>query len=405
MRPPRASGDVRLCDGAVMQKSSLDRARPRATQDRPSGPRAGGAPAPAFGGHERVLRQTVIAMAAGRRLEEHENPGEATVYVLSGRVRLSAGDVDWEGSPGDLLTVPEARHALLAVEDYAVLLTVAKLAVTGDVHRYAMQRLSTDRLGPRPTDRRDGDARCMRVDPVARVARPRRHRPLEAAARSCRWRAVAARAQAAVEVRSVRGLSDRHGRGDRALVATLRATRVARHDRRQHWGFALPPADDRPHDSPSRRRARRDIPDDVSACAIERLPAHDSSTETLTITRSHRRRLPARPVLRVALSVGDSALRAGHGRLAGSCDARRALRGPRQSRSHGPGSRLLDARAANAFESCARAILIDAGITGFEPQVSIRHAASGSAASTSPTGICASSSSATASSSTGRSRR
>ena len=34
---------------------------------------------------------------------------------------------------------------------------------------------------------------------------------------------------------------------------------------------------------------------------------------------------------------------------------------------------LLDGRAANAFESCARAILIDAGITGFEPQVTIRY--------------------------------
>lgn len=79
-----------------------------------------------YGGHEHILRQTLIALAAGRRLDEHENPGEATVQVLEGRVRLSSGDVAWEGSSGDLIIVPEARHALEALEDSAVLLTVAK---------------------------------------------------------------------------------------------------------------------------------------------------------------------------------------------------------------------------------------------------------------------------------------
>jgi quercetin dioxygenase-like cupin family protein len=79
-----------------------------------------------YGGHEHVLRQTLIALTAGTTLDEHENPGEATVHVLRGRVQLNSGDVEWEGSPGDLLIVPEARHSLNAIEDSAVLLTVAK---------------------------------------------------------------------------------------------------------------------------------------------------------------------------------------------------------------------------------------------------------------------------------------
>ncbi len=80
-----------------------------------------------FGGRDNVLRQTVIGMVAGATLAEHENPGEATVQVLRGRVRLSSGERSWEARTGDMIFVPDARHSLEALEDSAVLLTVAKL--------------------------------------------------------------------------------------------------------------------------------------------------------------------------------------------------------------------------------------------------------------------------------------
>ncbi len=109
-----------------MQRISLDAL---ATQQLELAAAHGGRPAAdtVVGGHERVLRQTVIAMLAGSELGEHENPGEATVHVLRGRVRLSSGSASWDARTGDLLEVPDARHSLHALEDSAILLTVAKL--------------------------------------------------------------------------------------------------------------------------------------------------------------------------------------------------------------------------------------------------------------------------------------
>ncbi len=79
-----------------------------------------------FGGHEHQLRQTLIALRAGQSLAEHENPGEATLYVVRGRVLLRSGDSSWNGSPADLMIIPDGLHVVDAVEDSVILLTVVK---------------------------------------------------------------------------------------------------------------------------------------------------------------------------------------------------------------------------------------------------------------------------------------
>ncbi|PRC50199.1 cupin, partial [Mycobacterium sp. ITM-2017-0098] len=56
--------------------------------DAARGARAGRAAHTVYGGREHALRQTVLALAEGNRLDDHESPGEATLVVLHGRVQL-----------------------------------------------------------------------------------------------------------------------------------------------------------------------------------------------------------------------------------------------------------------------------------------------------------------------------
>jgi len=72
------------------------------------------------------LSQILLALVAGQRLSDHENPGDATLQVLSGRVLLSAGSDEWTVAAGRHLTIPRRRHALLALDDSVVLLTFVK---------------------------------------------------------------------------------------------------------------------------------------------------------------------------------------------------------------------------------------------------------------------------------------
>lgn len=79
-----------------------------------------------YGGADKILRQTLLALTAGTELAEHESPGEATLLVLQGAVLLHADGSSEEGADGDLLVIPPTRHSLEARTDAVVLLTVAK---------------------------------------------------------------------------------------------------------------------------------------------------------------------------------------------------------------------------------------------------------------------------------------
>jgi len=77
-----------------------------------------------YGGHEHFLRQTVIAVVAGRELGEHYGPGEATLQVLQGRVTVTVGDDSWTGAVGDFVVLPAPLQSVLAVDDSVMLLSV-----------------------------------------------------------------------------------------------------------------------------------------------------------------------------------------------------------------------------------------------------------------------------------------
>ena len=79
-----------------------------------------------YGGHEHSLRQTLMAMTAGSTMDDHESPGEATLQVLSGRGRLSAGDEAWSIAAGEMVVIPHRRHAVFAEQDFVGLLTIVR---------------------------------------------------------------------------------------------------------------------------------------------------------------------------------------------------------------------------------------------------------------------------------------
>lgn len=71
------------------------------------------------------MRATVIALVAGAELAEHESPPAATLQVISGQARLHTAGRKWLLHDGEVVAIPPERHALTAITDAVVLLTVA----------------------------------------------------------------------------------------------------------------------------------------------------------------------------------------------------------------------------------------------------------------------------------------
>ena len=77
------------------------------------------------GGHVHSLRQTLIGVAAGHTLDEHENTGEVTRQLIRGRARVVAVSEAADLGAGDYVVIPLEWDSFEALEDTVVLLTAA----------------------------------------------------------------------------------------------------------------------------------------------------------------------------------------------------------------------------------------------------------------------------------------
>jgi quercetin dioxygenase-like cupin family protein len=77
------------------------------------------------------LKQTLLALQAGHQLQDHRAPGQASIEVLVGRVRLTVGSDEVALEAGHWAPIPPEVHGLVADEDSVALLTVASGTTDG----------------------------------------------------------------------------------------------------------------------------------------------------------------------------------------------------------------------------------------------------------------------------------
>jgi len=72
------------------------------------------------------LRMTLVVIAAGGEIAEHQAEGPITVQPIEGTIRFTVQDRAYDLSPGEMLTAaPGVRHSVTSIEGGAFLLTVA----------------------------------------------------------------------------------------------------------------------------------------------------------------------------------------------------------------------------------------------------------------------------------------
>jgi quercetin dioxygenase-like cupin family protein len=72
------------------------------------------------------LRVVLIALQREARMPEHQTEGRVSVHVISGHVQVRASGRTFSLRAGGLLAIsPSIRHDVLAIEESAVVLTVA----------------------------------------------------------------------------------------------------------------------------------------------------------------------------------------------------------------------------------------------------------------------------------------
>ncbi|MPV49501.1 LuxR family transcriptional regulator [Pseudactinotalea sp. HY158] len=99
-------------------------AKARELADKASRAPSGRAADTVLGGHEKRMRQTVVAMRAGVTLAETASPHEVTLLVISGRLWLESGDDRWSAREWGYLIVPGEPYSVVAETDATFLLTV-----------------------------------------------------------------------------------------------------------------------------------------------------------------------------------------------------------------------------------------------------------------------------------------
>lgn len=101
---------------------------------------SGGAEGPPPGGRRArtlikngLIRATLVTVAAGAEIPEHQADGPITVQPLQGRLQFSAAGETHDIGPGQLLSLgAEVRHSVASASGATFLLTVASVAASGD---------------------------------------------------------------------------------------------------------------------------------------------------------------------------------------------------------------------------------------------------------------------------------